>query len=65
MQTEPNTLDLGYSTLGVALNKLKRTICKPVWFGIDGTISYVLISSNGDLEGYEETMESSNRESWM
>ena len=44
-------------------NKPKCTIRKLVRYGIDETISYALIIANGDLEIFEEAMESSDRES--
>ena len=49
----------------MALHKPKCTIRKSVRHGIDETISYALITANGDSETFEEVMESPNRESWM
>lgn len=58
-------LDLGPNPVEVALHKTKHTIHKPVRFGIDKTISFALITTNGDPESYKEAMKSLNHESWI
>ncbi len=65
MQVEPQIFCLRNLVRGVAPHKQKRIIFKPVRYGTDETISYALITANGDLEIFEDAIESSERESWI
>lgn len=49
---------------GVALQKSKRTIRKPVRYGFDNHISYALVAACEAPETYQEAMESPEKEWW-
>ena len=61
VQRQPQATNLQDIARGVALHKPKCTVRKPVRYGIDETISYALITSNGDPETFEDAMESLDR----
>ncbi|XP_038975178.1 uncharacterized protein LOC120106276 [Phoenix dactylifera] len=65
VQVEPQSFGLRDLVRKIAPHRPKRIIYKPVRYGIDETISYALITANGDPETFEEAMESSERKSWI
>ena len=51
--------------IGVALHKPKRTIRQPNRYGFEETLSYALVTVNGDPYTYQEAIESQDREWWI
>ena len=51
--------------IGVALHKPKRTIRQSDRYGFEETLSYALVTANGDPYTYQEAIESQDRERWV
>ena len=63
VQEEPQTSDGRNAPVGVALHKPQCTIRRPIRYGIDESISYALITANGDPKNYAEATESEDHKS--
>ena len=51
--------------IGVVLHKLKRNVRQPERYSFKKTVSYILMTANGDPYTYENVMERQDRERWV
>ena len=59
-----DTAEQGTDT-GITQHKPKRNVRPPVRYGFEDSLSYALVTANGDPYTYEEAMESRDRDRWV